>query len=568
MIAPAPRADTMSATVWSFRNVIDTLRDSVASERGGYLYVPVGKAANTEVKNFLWSVEQARGADIPDSEGYFSVHNDGWAKSRGESLTPWTHYGPEDVTGFIGDARRHFLFSVVRNPYSRLLSGYLDKIGKIRAANDPEAGLRQHSLPHLPESFSEFVEIVCAQPDVERDVHWTSQAARTSAAFLPYDAIGHLEALGLFLQGLAARFGMPPPETGNRAEHRTEASGKIAAHYTPEDIQRVRDAFAADFQAFGYSDDPAHLPPDPAEAAPVGLHAGLAESFAALWLAARRKDAAAYRAALPGFAEAESAAGRSYALPADFDPVHEAAVAQPLVLPRIPEVLCRVPAALAPAAAPSTEAQVAEVEEVRRAFRRPESGPGYSVDYARAFRLARGARCYVEVGSRDKGTLAWVSGLLAPDATIVDIDLEHLPEAAARLRTHLRPDQRLVQIEGNSVEEKTLFRLRREIGPEAADLIFLDSSHMYEHTRDEVAKYWTFLKPGGVMLVHDVFWEGNGTGKGKAQLFAALDRVVPVYQIYMNEALCRFHVNPRKGDTWGGFGLIVKPGEEGTVAAA
>jgi predicted O-methyltransferase YrrM len=321
----------------------------------------------------------------------------------------------------------------------------------------------------------------------------------------------------------------------------------------------VRDAFAADFALFGYGEDPANLEPDPGAAMPPGEHAGMAERFADLWLAAQEEDPVAYRAALADFRRAENGAGRVFALPDDFDDVHAAAVEPPLVVPRLPDVLCRPPAALAAAAAPATPAQVAEVEEVRRAFRLPESGAGYSVDYARAFRIARGAGCYVEVGSRDKGTLAWVSGLLAEDATIVDIDLAHRPDATERLAARLRPEQRLVQIEGNSVEEKTLFRLRRAIGHGAADLVFLDSSHMYEHTRDEVAKYWHFLKPGGVMLVHDVFWEGNAEGKGKAQFFAMLDGTLPVYQIYMNEPLCRFHPNPRTRETWGGFGIIVKP---------
>ncbi len=568
MTAAAPAApDDLSGTVWSFRNVIDTLRDSVASERTGYLYVPVGKAANTEIKQFLWSAERARGADVPPCDGYFSVHNDGWAKSRGEAATPWRHYGPEDVAALLSDARRLWLFSVVRNPYARLLSGYLDKVCKIRASNDPEAGLRQHSLPRLPDSFSEFLEIVCAQSDVERDVHWTSQTARTAAAWLPYDAIGHLEALGPFLRELASRFGAPEPELGNRAVHRTEASGRVATEYAPEDLRRVRAAFAADFETFGYGEDPARLAPE-RDVAALGTNAALADSIGALWLAARCEDPVAYRAALPDFARAENALGRVVILPGEFEPVHEAAVEKPLVLPRLPDILCRPPPRLAAAAAPATPAQVAEVEEIRRAFRDAGSGPGYSVDYARAFRVARGALCYIEVGSRDKGTLAWVSGMLAPEATIVDIDLAHRAEATERLRARMRPEQRLVQIEGNPVEEKTLLRLRRAIGLEAAEVIFLDSGPMYAHARDEFAKYWHFLRPGGVMLVHDVFWEGNETGKGKAQFFDMLSASVPVYQLFMNEPLCRFHANPAKRDAWGGFGLIVKPGAETAPAAA
>lgn len=43
----------------------------------------------------------------------------------------------------------------------------------------------------------------------------------------------------------------------------------------------------------------------------------------------------------------------------------------------------------------------------------------------------------------------------------------------------------------------------------AADVIFLDTSHEYEHTKQELAAWMPHLRPGGVMLLHDANM-GNG----------------------------------------------------------
>lgn len=39
--------------------------------------------------------------------------------------------------------------------------------------------------------------------------------------------------------------------------------------------------------------------------------------------------------------------------------------------------------------------------------------------------------------------------------------------------------------------------------PRPADLVFIDTSHEYEHTRDELAAYAPLVRPGGCVVLHD-----------------------------------------------------------------
>src|SRR3954453_4544252 len=62
----------------------------------------------------------------------------------------------------------------------------------------------------------------------------------------------------------------------------------------------------------------------------------------------------------------------------------------------------------------------------------------YMVDGTRAFRLAKGASVYIEVGTQDKGNIAWVSRTkLAPGATVIDIDFIEYPDNDKKIAQEL-----------------------------------------------------------------------------------------------------------------------------------
>ncbi len=208
----------------------------------------------------------------------------------------------------------------------------------------------------------------------------------------------------------------------------------------------------------------------------------------------------------------------------------------------------------------ATDEELAQAQSVRKSFF-TEGGPGaYMNDIIRAFRVVQGCKTYVEVGSRDKGNVAWVSTLADDSAHLIDIDIEPNPQAESKLLRFIKNTQRFTSIVGDSVGESTIANLHLALDGTLADAIFLDSSHMYSHIMREVDLYMPFLKPGGFMLIHDILWEGNEWGKGKAQAALMIDRVLPVYSVVMDLPVHRFMLwETKQMDLWGGVGVIVKP---------
>ena len=196
---------------------------------------------------------------------------------------------------------------------------------------------------------------------------------------------------------------------------------------------------------------------------------------------------------------------------------------------------------------------------IRRAMLLPGTNDPGMVGIVRAFRLAVGASVYIEVGTRDKGNIAWVCKFLSVKASIIDVDLVQIEAAVSKLKDFMLPTQDIKYIQGNSVEPKTLKAISQSLDGRLADIIFLDSSHMYSHFLTELESYWDFVKPGGFILVHDIFWEGNEQEKGKSQAAAAVDRFIPVHVVSNNEPVHRYLPKSKKTPSWGGVGIIVKP---------
>jgi len=123
---------------------------------------------------------------------------------------------------------------------------------------------------------------------------------------------------------------------------------------------------------------------------------------------------------------------------------------QPRPVKRVyPEEYIRdVPPWLHAATPPASPAELRVADDLRRVFCFPGEPAPYLVDIVRAFRLLRGARIYIEVGTWDKGNLAYASRLLSSDADIVDVDLQARPTETKRIQAHLQPKQRLHTIVG------------------------------------------------------------------------------------------------------------------------
>lgn len=156
-------------------------------------------------------------------------------------------------------------FTVVRNPYARLLSAYLDKIStedggrsKPRDASVWHPFCRRYRLSaSAAPTFREFLQMVTSEDPSLIDQHFAPQHINILQPFVSCDFIGHMEDMAGVWRFLTP-FGVKEAE---HRPHNTTANTSIDEFYGPEEIELVRSFYAKDFELFGYSDDP--LSPTP-----------------------------------------------------------------------------------------------------------------------------------------------------------------------------------------------------------------------------------------------------------------------------------------------------------------
>ncbi|MCF3934663.1 sulfotransferase family protein [Acuticoccus sp. M5D2P5] len=203
------------------------------------------KVACSTVKQTLHSIETDRpGHRYADPE---RVHR----RALSPLLSPETFAAVDVFT-----APDFFRFCFVRDPFSRLLSAYLDKI----AGNKPQ---KKNILRHLGHDedaidtaidFATFVDVVCAQTAGEMDLHWRLQTVETMIEDVRYHAIGRAESFDADFRAILERIGVAPHDfLRTEDRHRTDAGDKLKAYYTPALERRVAERFAADFDRFGYA---------------------------------------------------------------------------------------------------------------------------------------------------------------------------------------------------------------------------------------------------------------------------------------------------------------------------
>lgn len=103
------------------------------------------------------------------------------------------------------------------------------------------------------------------------------------------------------------------------------------------------------------------------------------------------------------------------------------------------------------------------------------------------FELATDATTVIELGVRSgTSTVAWLAGLEG-HGHLWSVDIEPAPPITANDWTFLQGDDCAIAD-----------RL-----PDLVDVVFIDTSHHYQHTLCELATFVPKVRPGGVVLLHD-----------------------------------------------------------------
>jgi len=151
----------------------------------------------------------------------------------------------------------------------------------------------------------------------------------------------------------------------------------------------------------------------------------------------------------------------------------------------------------------------------------------------------RQPKVIVEIGSYAGGTL-WAWSQLPGPPRVIGVDLPGGPySSGAQLDTH-----GAVMVIGNSHQRATLELVRGQLAGELADVLFIDGDHSYEGCRADFLAYRQLVRPGGLVVLHDIAPHDNPS--------------VGVNYVWQ-EFACRFpsqEIITDPGQRWAGIGVL------------
>lgn len=138
----------------------------------------------------------------------------------------------------------------------------------------------------------------------------------------------------------------------------------------------------------------------------------------------------------------------------------------------------------------------------------------------------------LEIGTARGGTLLLWTRLAQRHATIVSIDLPggqfgggYSNGQAAVYRRFAGKDQKLHLLRADSHAQSTLETTKGLFGGKSIDLLFIDGDHTYEGVKKDWEMYSPLVRPGGMIVFHDI--AGN---YGDTQVKKLWDSIKPDFE--------------------------------------
>ena len=217
-----------------------------------YVYVHNPKVASSTINKTLVSYELNQ-SSIRDKVVI--------AHQRRQSPLLWPAQLPGEMFYHIMHSADYFKFAFVRNPYTRLLSGYLDKF--IREENvTPGRRSVTKTLGRKEDaevSFEEFIDAIASQKPRSMNQHWRLQTECLFFPIMQFDYIGKFETFERnfdYIKGKLFKNGTKKDKkTLLDVHHKTNSNNKLKEFYSKDMIEKVYKKYEEDFINFAYVKD-------------------------------------------------------------------------------------------------------------------------------------------------------------------------------------------------------------------------------------------------------------------------------------------------------------------------
>ena len=175
------------------------------SPRYRYVYVDNPKTGCSSLKSALVELETR------DRQSEVDCYDDAvFADPFVSPLSSLLDFGPDATLSHL-IANGYRFITMVRNPYTRLVSAYRDKMlgdSKEKAKIIESMRSSDRTLEQSV-SFRDFVNVIISQNDADMDPHWRVQARQILFDIIPYAFIGRFETYQQSVTSIFATLGIP-----------------------------------------------------------------------------------------------------------------------------------------------------------------------------------------------------------------------------------------------------------------------------------------------------------------------------------------------------------------------
>lgn len=127
------------------------------------------------------------------------------------------------------------------------------------------------------------------------------------------------------------------------------------------------------------------------------------------------------------------------------------------------------------------------------------------------FLQLRRARRIMEIGTARGGTCFLLSRVAAEDAQIITLDLpdglfgdDSYPWRTQLVRSIGCGRQKIHALQADSQQAQTFEQVKKLLGDEPLDFLFIDGDHRYEGVKNDAELYMPLVRDGGVIAWHDI----------------------------------------------------------------